>query len=161
MKIRMLVPIACVLLATIAYAQKVSVDSNQSAPFASYRTYAWTQGTPAPESLFEQRIHAGVSAQLAAKGLMQVNDAPDLYVATHAVTQEHPQLVVNGFRWGLGATATVQEYAVGTLVVDLYDAKTREMVWRGVATDSVSDKPQKNTERINKALEKMFAKYPA
>jgi hypothetical protein len=34
------------------------------------------------------------------------------------------------------------------------------MVWRGVATDSVSDKPQKNAQRINKALEKMFAKYP-
>jgi hypothetical protein len=42
----------------------------------------------------------------------------------------------------------------------LYDAHTRQMVWRGVATDSVSDKPQKNTPRINKALQKMFAKYP-
>ena len=49
---------------------------------------------------------------------------------------------------------------MGTLVVDLYDAHTRQMVWRGVATDSVSDKPQKNTPRINKALQKMFAKYP-
>jgi Domain of unknown function (DUF4136) len=160
MRLRVLVPIAFVLLATIAYAQKVTFDSNPSAPFASYKTYAWTQGTPASETLMEQRIHAGVAAQLAAKGLMPTDAAPDLFVATHAVTQDHPQLVVNGFGWGLGGTASVENYTVGTLVVDLYDAKTRQMVWRGVATDSVSDKPQKNTERINKALEKMFAKYP-
>ena len=160
MRLRLLVPIACVLLATIAYAQKVTFDSNPSAPFASYKTYAWTQGTPTADSLMEQRIHDGVAAQLAAKGLTPTNATPDLFVATHAVTQDHPQLVVNGFGWGLGGVASVENYTVGTLVVDLYDAKTRQMVWRGVATDSVSSKPQKNAERINKAIEKMFAKYP-
>lgn len=160
MKVRILIPMACVLLATIAYAQKVTFDSNPSAPFGSYKTYAWTQGTPASESLMEQRIHSGVAAQLAAKGLTPTDAMPDLFVATHAVTQDHPQLVVNGFGWGLGGTASVENYTVGTLVVDLYDAKTRQTVWRGVATDSVSDKPQKNAERVNKALEKMFAKYP-
>jgi len=160
MRLRLLVPIACVLLATIAYAQKVTFDSNPSAPFASYKTYAWTQGTSTADSLMEQRIHEGVAAQLALKGLTPTNATPDLFVATHAVTQDHPQLLVNGFGWGLGGVASVENYTVGTLVVDLYDAKTRQMVWRGVATDSVSSKPQKNAERINKAIEKMFAKYP-
>jgi len=160
MRLRLLVPIACVLLATIAYAQKVTFDSNPSAPFDSYKTYAWTQGTSTADSLMEQRIHEGVAAQLALKGLTPTNATPDLFVATHAVTQDHPQLLVNGFGWGLGGVASVENYTVGTLVVDLYDAKTRQMVWRGVATDSVSSKPQKNAERINKAIEKMFAKYP-
>jgi len=156
----MFVPIAFVLLATIAYAQKVTFDSNPSAPFASYKTYAWAQGTPVADSLLKQRIHEGVAAQLAAKGLMPTDTMPDLFVATHAVTQNQPELLFNGFGWGLGGTASVKNYMVGTLVVDLYDAKTRQMVWRGVAMDSVSDKPQKNTERINKALVKMFEKYP-
>ena len=160
MRLRLLIPIACVLLVTIAYAQKVTFDSNPSAPFASYKTYAWTQGTSTADSLMEQRIHEGVAAQLALKGLTPTNATPDLFVATHAVTQDHPQLLVNGFGWGLGGVASVENYTVGTLVVDLYDAKTRQMVWRGVATDSVSSKPQKNAERINKAIEKMFAKYP-
>jgi hypothetical protein len=44
----------------------VNVDSNPSAPFASCRAYTWTQGTPPPDSLAEQRIHAAVGAQLAA-----------------------------------------------------------------------------------------------
>jgi len=159
MKIRILAVVACVLLAAAVYAQKVTMDSNRSAPFGSYGRFAWADGTPAPNPLVEQRIHAMVNAELAWRGLTESN-TPDLYVATHAVTPQHPQLIVNGFGWDPGAAASVETYAMGTLVVDLYDAHTRQMVWRGVATDSVSDKPEKNTQRINKALQKMFAKYP-
>jgi hypothetical protein len=53
MSVRITALVACVLVATIAYAQKVNVDSNPFAPFASYRTYAWTQGTPVVESLVD------------------------------------------------------------------------------------------------------------
>ena len=159
MKIRIFAVVACVLLAAAVYAQKVTTDSNPSAPFGSYGRYAWTDGTPAPNPLVEQRIHAMVNAELAWRGLTESN-TPELFVATHAVTQQHPQLIVNGFGWGPGAATSVETYAMGTLVVDLYDAHTRQMVWRGVANDSVSAKPDKNTQRISKALQKMFAKYP-
>ena len=159
MKIRIFAVIACVLLAAAVYAQKVTMDSNPSAPFGSYGRYAWTDGTPAPDPLVEQRIHAIVNAELSARGLTESN-TPDLYVATHTVTQQHPQLVVNGFEGGPVGAASVDTYTMGTLVVDLYDAHTRQMVWRGVATDSVSDKSEKNAQRINKAVQKMFAKYP-
>jgi len=157
--IRWLLAIAGALLAATAYAHKVTTDANRSAPFGSYKTYGWTDGTPAPTPLAEQRIHGMVGAQLAARGLAE-SHTPDLFVATHAVTAQHPQLIVNGFDWGLGGTASVETYTVGTLVVDLYDAHTKQLVWRGVATDSGSDKPEKNTQRIDKALGKMFSKYP-
>jgi len=159
MKIRILAVVACVLLAAAVYAQKVTTDSNRSAPFGSYGRYAWRDGTPAPDPLVEQRVHTIVNAELASRGLTESN-TPDVYVATHAVTQQHPQLIVNGFGWGPGGVASVDTYTMGTLVVDLYDAHTGQMVWRGVAPDSVSDKPEKNTQRINKAVQKMFAKYP-
>jgi hypothetical protein len=54
----------------------------------------------------------------------------------------------------------IDTYLQGTLIVDLYDAKTKKMVWRGVATDTVSDQTSKNTEHIDKAIGKMFEKYP-
>ena len=41
---------------------------------------------------------------------------------------------------------------------DLAVAANRKLVWRGVATDTVSDNPQKNAEHIDKAVEKMFGK---
>ena len=56
--------------------------------------------------------------------------------------------------------ATVQTYTEGSLIVDLYDATTRKMVWRGVATAAVSDKPEKNAAKIDKSLMKMFQRYP-
>ena len=151
--------IAWALLAATAYAEKVTVDANPSAPFGSYKSYGWTNGTPAPNPLAEQGIHSMVAAQLAARGLAESN-TPDMFVATHTVTAQHPQPIVNGFDWGLGGTASVETYTMGTLIVDIYDARTKQMVWRGVAVDSVSDKPEKNASRINKALEKMFSKYP-
>jgi hypothetical protein len=56
--------------------------------------------------------------------------------------------------------ATVQTYTEGSLIVDLYDATTKKMVWRGVATATVSSKPEKNATKIDKSLMKMFARYP-
>ncbi len=57
--------------------------------------------------------------------------------------------------------ATVETYEVGTLVVDLFDSSTKEVVWRGVATDTISDKPEKNIKETQKVIEEMFKKYPA
>jgi uncharacterized protein DUF4136 len=164
MRIRMFSGLALALTMTAgaAYAQSVNTDSDPSAPFASYKTYSWTAGTPSQNGLAEQRIHAAVNQQLAGKGMAEVQSNPDLYVATHVTTQEQKELIANGFGpWGLrGGFATVQTYVHGTLIVDLYDAKTKKMVWRGVGTDTASDKPSKNASKINKALAKMFERYP-
>jgi hypothetical protein len=150
-------------MAAVAYAQKVTTDSAPGAQFANYRTYAWTPGTPSPVSITEQRIHQDVNTQLQAKGLAQVDANPDLYVATNVTRQTVPELISNGFGpwWGYGSGfATVQTYTKGTLIVDLYDAGTKKMVWRGVATATLSDKPSKNTSKLDKALTKMFQRYP-
>jgi hypothetical protein len=164
MKLRIVSTLAFAsLMATAAFAQHVTTDSAPGAPFGRYRTFAWTPGTPAAVSLTEQRIHAGVNAQLQAKGLTQVNANPDLYVATHVMKEQVPEVIANGFGpwWGYGGgMASVQTYTKGTLVVDLYDAATKKMVWRGVATSTLSSKPSKNTAKLDKALAKMFEKYP-
>ncbi len=49
---------------------------------------------------------------------------------------------------------------VGMLVVDILDGKDKQLIWRGIATDTLSDNPEKNEKKINKAAEKMFAKFP-
>ena len=153
------------LVAAGAYAQNVNTDADPSAPFSAYKTYAWTTGTPAFESLGEQRIRAAVDAQMAAKGFRLATDqTPDVYIATHVLTHDEPQVIANGFGpWGFGGgvgAIDVNTLVQGTLVVDMYDATTKKMVWRGVATGSVSDKPSKNMSKINKAIAKMFQHYP-
>jgi hypothetical protein len=151
---------AVVAMAAVISGQQVNVNSNAAAPFATYRTYAWAAGTPSPNPLGEHRIHAAVDAQLAAKGLTLAGSSPDLFVATHVTTLNRPDVIVNGFGWGLTGVATIQTYVQGTIVVDLYDGATRKLVWRGVGTDAASEKAQDNAAKVDKALAKMFKQYP-
>jgi hypothetical protein len=58
------------------------------------------------------------------------------------------------------ATTTTSEFVVGTLVVDIFDAKTKSLLFRGIAQDEVSDKPEKNIKKIDKAATKMFKNFP-
>jgi hypothetical protein len=58
------------------------------------------------------------------------------------------------------ATTTIDKIPVGTLVVDLYDTNSAHLVWRGEAQDQLSEKPEKDTKKLNKAVEKMFEKFP-
>ncbi len=58
------------------------------------------------------------------------------------------------------AHTTVHEYRVGTLVVDIFDAKSKALVFRGIAQDELSDKPEKNQKKAQKAAEKMFKDFP-
>ena len=68
-----------------------------------------------------------------------------------------------GYR-GLGgmgtATTTESEYTVGTLVVDIFDAKGENLLWRGIAQDELSDKPDKNVKKLGKASDKLFKDFP-
>jgi len=150
----------------VIFAQKVKVDSNPSAPFATYKTYAWATGTTAPNPLNDQRLHASVDQRLAARGLAQNPASPDLIVTAHVKTQQRQELIPTGFAYGpwwggLGyGGAYVETQTEGTLLLDFYDAKTKQMVWRGVATATASDKPTKNAEKMSKALDKLFDKFP-
>ena len=62
---------------------------------------------------------------------------------------------------GMGsATTTTSEYTVGTLVVDIFDAKSKALMFRGTATDELSDKAEKNAKKLAKASDKMFKEFP-
>jgi len=54
----------------------------------------------------------------------------------------------------------VNEYRVGTMVVDVFDAKSKKLVFRGAGQDEISDKPEKNIKKIEKGAEKIFKKFP-
>lgn len=155
-----------------AWGQNVNVDFDKAANFAVYKTYAWAKGTPARNQLMDQRITDGVDRQLAAKGLLKVDASanPDLIVLYHAAVSHETQLNTQtmggygwGYRWGgpTMSTTTVDIIPVGQLTVDIGDAKTKKLLWLGNASDTLSDKPEKNAKKINKALEKMFKKYPS
>ena len=129
----------------------------------------WIKEPKPTNPLMRQRIIDDVNTALASKGLTLVTADADVAVAAHAATQQERTLNTfydgfgGGWRWrgGFGsATTTVNFYEVGTLVVDLFDAKTKEALWRGTATKTLSGNPQKNAESLNRAVVKMFKNYP-
>jgi hypothetical protein len=103
-----------------------------------------------------------INAQLTAKGLRQVTENADIgIVANGAIDQKQTlDTFYDGFGgpwgwrgWDGMATTETNTYDVGTLVVDIFDNRSKRLIWRGIATDTLSDKPEKNTEKLNKAVE--------
>jgi hypothetical protein len=158
---------ASFFLTLAGYSQTVVVDWDHSAGnFSQFKTYAWVKPVrPTPNRLMDQRIVAAIDSQLASKGMKKVDDSPDLFVTYGAGISQQTQTVATGtggsWRWG-GGMATVNQYVtnVGTLVVDIDDGKTKQLLWRGAAKGTLSDKPEKNSQKIDKAVAKMFQKYP-
>ena len=161
---------ACLaLVGTVVFAQSVTYDFDRSANFTRFRTYTWVRGTNLNDQLNHQRIMRAVDAQLAARGFSKVEAVgnPDVLVAYHASFDRN--LEINASGWGgyrfagpRSGTARVEEVVVGTLAIDMMDAQTRNIVWRGMATRELdaNAKPEKKEKNINKAAEKIFRNYP-
>jgi hypothetical protein len=159
------------VLATIALAQSVTYDYDRAVTFSTYKTYAWTRGTELTDELNHARIVRAIEAALVAKGLARVEASapPDVLVAYHASFENNLEIAgsthgwgpfgLGGDRWG---AARVQPVVVGTLVVDISDARTGAIVWRGLASSDIrpTDKPEGRDKKIAKATEKMFKNYP-
>jgi len=161
------VAVALAMGTGVSWAQTVYTDFSPSANFASYKTYYWANTSPMPgNDLVNSRVMAAVDAAMSRRGWVKAPEGQaDLAVSANVSTQERQKLETfydgwGGWGWGgWGPTETVvKTYLKGTLVVDLFDADSKMLVWRGTATDTVSDNPAKNAERIDKAIDKMFGK---
>jgi hypothetical protein len=153
-----------------ALAQQVKTDFDHQANFSQYKTYSWQTIKPA-NSLWDARIKSAVDAQLAAKGWTQIDSGGD--VAIVAIATSHTEKTLQtfydgmggGWRWrgfgGMGeATTTEEDYKEGTLIVDMYDGKTKQLIWRGSSEDTVSNSAEKNEKNLDKGVAKMFRKFP-
>ena len=156
------------------FAQDVKTDFDKSANFGAIKTFSIKIGTSWNNQISEKRIMDEVAQTLTEKGWTKVEENPDALVLLHGATEKQKNLNTfysggyggYGYRgWGgmggMGtATTTVSEYLVGTLVVDIFDAKTKALLFRGTASDEISDKPEKNVKKVQKAADKMFKDFP-
>jgi hypothetical protein len=156
------------LLATASFAEQVKTDYDRSAKFSQYKTYSW-QKVQTQDPLWVDRIKEAVNAALTAKGWTPVESGGDVAIVAMEITQNQQTLntYYDNFggrrRWGGGfgyATTTTDNYKVGTLVVDLIDAKTKKLIWRGSESDTLSDKSDKNIKNLDKGAQKMFDHFP-
>jgi hypothetical protein len=157
-----------------AFAQDVKVDFDKDANFATLKTFNARIGTTWNNPLGEKRVLAEIEQTLTEKGWTKADEAKaDAIVVLHGATQVKKSLNTfysggyGGYGWrgygagGMGsATTTESEYTVGTLVVDIFDAKSKQLVYRGIAQDELSDKAEKNAKKVAKAADKLFKDFP-
>jgi hypothetical protein len=156
-------------IGTTAFAQDVKTDYAKGTDFTQYKTFMWIKEPETTNPLTKQRVIDDVNAALTAKGLKLVTGDADLCIAAHAATSQKRTLNTfydgfgGGWRWGGrfgSATTTVDTYTVGTLVVDIFDSKTKDAIWRGTSSKTLSGDPEKNAGNLNKAVAKMFKDFP-
>ena len=157
-------------LAAIAFAQEVKTDYDRNAEFSQYKTFSFEK-IQTKNPLWVDRITSAIGAALTEKGLTQVSSGGDISIVAIEMTQEQQTLNTFydnfgggwGWRWGGGfgdATTTTDTYRVGTLVVDLFDTKSKKLIWHGSERDALSDKSSKNIKNLHKGVEKLFKEFP-
>jgi Domain of unknown function (DUF4136) len=142
----------------------VQTDYDRTLDFSRLHTYEWGR-IQAKDSLWEDRIRQDINQQLQAKGWQLVPSGSDVTVLAlaNSKTQQEEQTFYSsgGWRWGPGvATTSTYTQKTGVLVVAMFDSKTHKLAWRGTASGDLADTPDKNIAKFNKAVSKMFQKFP-
>ena len=169
------------LLAMPAMAQKVHVDYDRSVDFDAYETFLWKapkEASLADQSpLMDSRIKNAIEYQLTTAGLREDNQSPDLYVTYHTDSKQEVRFNTTHMGYGYGggwgwdpywghggrgmgsSTTTAHTYERGTLIVDIWDAKTNNAVFRGTAEAVAKGNPEKAAKQIDRAIQKIAKRF--
>lgn len=169
---RRLLAVAFVVMALapalVVAQEKVTTEFDKTYDFSQIKTFAVQVATSWNDPLSEQRVVGEVTAALTSKGWTAVDASKaNAMVLLHGATQEKKQL--NTFYGGAGpwgwrgmgvGEVTESDYTVGTLVVDIFDATSKKLLFRGTASDELSPNSGTNDKHVEKATNKMFYNFP-
>jgi Domain of unknown function (DUF4136) len=149
-----------------AAGQQVSVNYNHSQSFSGYHTYAWgsNNNNQIQNSILAQVAQQDIDAAMQGKGFTKVTEAqnPDLILLASGGMRQQTSYSAWGMRGiggGMGGI-TPQQSVEATLIVDLYNAKTQSLIWRGIGQDTLSNNGSKNQQIVGNAVNKMFKQWP-
>jgi hypothetical protein len=166
-------------LLTGCSSMKIATAFSETADFSKFRTFQYkeTDTTIADiNPMAHQWIIDAIRREMIANNFAEVDSDPDVYVSYYGKVNE--ELVMRttqvGHAAGSGSyrlrsplsddithsVTTATTYRRGTLVIDIWEAGQKELVWRGTVSDSLSENPDQNAERINRGITNVFEKYP-
>ena len=152
----------------IDYDYDVDVDFTQYKTFAWYEQSTMSEGKPQAvqqSSLFEARIKRAVNEGMTNKGLRLVESDSDLILAYHIGIDNITEIRSTGYGygWGYGGGNTrADHFQEGTFILDMIDASTEKLVWRGIAEGVLDENPSpdKMDKDVQNTTERLLAKYP-
>ena len=148
----------------------VQYEYDKQADFKSLKTYDWmtVPETANIDILNVERVKKAVNAELQAKGLMMTSNNPDFLIAEHLGKKDKVQVTNWGYNYDqygmdLGPQGVdTYQYEEGSLILDFVDAKSKKMIWRGVAKAEINntDTPEKTEKLINEAVQEILKNFP-
>ena len=178
--------VVLLLAATPSFAQKVFIDYDEGYDHSAIKTFQWkkTPETSLEEKnpLLHSRIVEGVEHYLSMGGMIEVAADPDVYVTYHGSIDTDVSFTTSTYgyvypmTWGLGgyygyygypalaygvgATSSTSVYRKGTLIVDVWDARSSELVWRGIGSElKMTEVAETMAKRVDKALAGMVKEW--
>src|SRR5215467_15043429 len=140
-----------------ATGQEVRHNAMPGVDFSKYHSYKWIniEGGAHPNQIMDAEIKQSIDSQLTSKGLTKTDgEKADLYVGYQIAVDQEKQWNAwgtgRGFGGGMGS-ATSSTISIGTLVLDMYDPGTKQLVWTGNATKTIdpSSNQEKNMKNLN------------
>ncbi len=174
--------VGLLLAAVAALGQDVRYNFDKNADFSKFKTYKWVTIKDAAKvnDLTDKQIIAAVDTELATKGLTKTSDdSANLYIGYQAGIGQEKQFTSFSSDWGYGGgwyrggwyggmggmsttTGQTSTIYVGQLALDMYDSANHDLVWRGLASKTISPKakPEKQEKNLAKAVRKLLKNYP-
>lgn len=165
---------------------KVTSDYDKTVDFSKYKTYeyyGWSDNSDEFLTEFDrERIESAFGREFQNRGWAYTESNGDAVVSLYIVVNKKTSYTSYtnhyntgmyggvyaprygyGYRTGFGAsttTTTQNDYLVGTLIVDVFDAKTKNHIWQGIGKKTVNENPSKREERINKGVGEIMKDFP-
>lgn len=176
--------LAALFIQGCATGAKIRVDFDPKADFQTLRSYAWAPMTEeerqekSRNSLTHERIQSAIDTHLAARGYKKMGEAQADFLVTHTVTVENRTQVNEtrmsvgygrygarggvGVGYGIPVESSTYQYKVGTLIIDVIDARQKRLVWRGFGEQTLGEDqtPEKRTETINNTVNEVLSRFP-
>ncbi|MCI0695714.1 DUF4136 domain-containing protein [candidate division KSB1 bacterium] len=153
-------------------------DYDTDTNFATLKTYAWmaaptnangsVQAALSRTAGLDKRIKESADRQLAAKGYTTDANNPDFLVLYHVGAEDKINVTDWGYgygrygRWYGGRGVEVYQYKEGTLILDVIDARSKQLVWRGFAAATIDPNASMETRKrkLDEVIAKILAEFP-
>ena len=169
---RMLPLFMALFFSTAAFADGVTIEYDENIKPGTYKTFMFVDSEKNSMSTSNPDMHeravANIRVMFIRSGIREVKQNPDLKVTYHAAAGKDLSINISEYgykyprsymRAGSGTTSPAATYDQGAIIMDVWDAETEEVVWRGVAWKILNSNPEKRGKQLDQAMESMWRKW--
>jgi Domain of unknown function (DUF4136) len=182
MKTKNLLFILSLIIAGPVNAQKVTVDLDKEANFTKYKSLTFLGWQKDSDKLMNDldktRMRDAFVSEFKNRGMEKGGEDADLAITLYLVLEQKTSTTAytnyyggggygryhrGGWGWGNGyanTTYSESDYIKGTLVMDVYDNSTNQLIWQAVASGTVKETPKKREKSIPRTVHKLMKKFP-